>query len=167
MKKIFVFCFSLLLISCNSTQNNKKNIIPSSWDTAGKKVFVFDPKKYTWAVYDKKGSLVKSGKASGGKNYCPDLNESCRTVIGTYQVNNKKGAHCKSSQFPIKANQESGGAAMPYCMYFHEGYAIHGANNVFRKHTSHGCIHVSKQDAKWLHEKFIDIGTTIIVLPYS
>ena len=159
--------FVIVLISCNQ-QTNDKNL-PKSWDTSGKKVFIFDPKLFIWAVYNEQGYKIKTGSASGGKNYCPDLKKPCRTVIGTYQVFSRKGADCKSSQFPIKKGREknAGGAKMPYCMHFHNGYAIHGATKVTRQHVSHGCIHVSIQDAKWLNEKFVDEDTTVIVRPYA
>jgi hypothetical protein len=168
LKKSILILITILLISYNQTLTEDKNNLPEFWDTAGKKVFVFDPKLYLWAVYNEQGKKIKSGDASGGKEYCPDLKESCRTVTGTFQVITKKDADYKSTQFPIrKEGKSSGGASMPYSMHFHKGYAIHGAKQVTHKHVSHGCIHVSLDHAKWLNNEFIEIGTQIIVRPYA
>lgn len=167
MRTIFVVLLSILMISCNQTAKQDKHNLPKVWETSGQKVFVFDPQLFKWAVYNEQGKMVKSGKASGGKDYCPDSKEACRTVTGTFEVENKQGADCKSSQFPIKKDQVSGGAKMPYCMHFHKGYAIHGAHQVMHKHVSHGCIHVPIEDAQWLNEQFVDIGTKIVVRPYA
>jgi lipoprotein-anchoring transpeptidase ErfK/SrfK len=58
---------------------------------------------------------------------------------------------------------------MPYCMYFSEkGYAVHGSYEVpDHANASHGCVRILPSSAKWLSENFIDIGTTVIVLPYN
>lgn len=166
-RKFIIFLLSILLMSCNQSTDNKK-ALPKTWDTSAKKVFVFDPKLYSWAAYDENGKKIKSGTASGGKDFCPDINKECRTVTGTFQVVNKQGADCTSNQFPrAKEGKDKGGAKMPYCMHFHNGYAIHGASKVSHKHISHGCIHVLNQEAKWLNENFLDVGTTIVVLPYA
>src|SRR3990167_1948508 len=90
----------------------------------GRKVFVFDPKTAAWAAYNGNGVLVNTGGASGGKDYCPDIGRSCRTVTGTFKVYSKKGLECRSSLYPIETN---GGAKMPYCMHFYQGYSIHAA----------------------------------------
>ncbi|MCE3044579.1 MULTISPECIES: L,D-transpeptidase [Legionella] len=146
-----------------------QNAFPMTWNTNGKKLFVFDPKAYAWAAYDAQGNRVMTGSASGGMDFCQDIDESCRTVVGTFQVFNKKGADCKSSEFPIAKTPggKEGGAKMPYCMHFHDGYAIHAAYEVPRRNSSHGCIRVLPGAAKWLNQNFIDVGTTVLVLPYS
>jgi lipoprotein-anchoring transpeptidase ErfK/SrfK len=132
-------------------------------DTHGKRVFVFDPKQHAWAVYNENGRRINQGIASGGKNYCPDIRRGCKTIVGTYRVINKQGPHCRSTRFP----RPHGGAPMPYCMHFHaKGYAIHGSNDVPNANASHGCIRVTPDDAKWLNHHFVNIGTTVIVLPY-
>ena len=43
---------------------------------------------------------------------------------------------------------------VPYHMYFHNGYAIHGAywHNNFGVKQSHGCVNISCLDAKWFFE---------------
>ena len=141
---------------------------PMKREAVGKKVFLFDPKAYAWAAYDAAGNRVMTGSASGGMDFCQDINEQCRTVTGTFHVFNKKGEDCKSNEYPIaKDGKVIGGAKMPYCMHFHDGFAIHAAYEVPTYNSSHGCIRVLPGAAKWLNQNFIDVGTTVIVLPYA
>ena len=124
--------------------------------------FVFNPRSLTWKAINNKGAVVKSGRASGGRGYCPDIRRSCRTPSGTYHITSKRGADCRSSRYPLGG----GGAKMPYCMFFSENYAIHGSYDVPNRNASHGCIRVRPKDAIWLHRNFIKIGTKVIVKPY-
>lgn len=137
---------------------------PSSQPATGHKVFVFDPNIPAWAAYDGNGQLIKTGSASGGRDFCPDVNHECRTVTGTFHVYSKKGPDCTSSVYPIETN---GGAKMPYCMHFYQGYSIHAAYEVPKWNASHGCIRVLPDAARWLNQEFMNIGTTVIVKPYS
>ena len=124
-------------------------------------VFVFDPKHYTWAAY-RDGRLVKSGRASGGSTYCKELGRPCKTPRGKFRVYSLGSANCKSGKYPLP----NGGAAMPHCMFFKGGYAIHGSPYVPLDNASHGCIRVTPTDAKWLRYHFIKVGTEIVVRPY-
>lgn len=141
------------------------NVVDPSQTTqpATQKRFVFNPQLHRWFAYDELGKEIASGNASGGKDWCADIGASCRTPAGEYYVSSKKGPGCKSSQFPIG----KGGAPMPYCMFFHQGIAIHGSNDVPDRNASHGCVRVETKDAKWLSENFIEIGTRIVVEPYA
>jgi lipoprotein-anchoring transpeptidase ErfK/SrfK len=136
---------------------------PSTRPATGRKVFIFDPKAAAWAAYDGQGNLVKTGSASGGKDYCEDIGRSCRTVVGSFRVYSKKGPECTSSLYPVETG---GGAKMPYCMHFNGGYSIHAAYEVPRYNSSHGCIRVLPSAARWLNENFVDVGTTVVVKPY-
>ena len=136
---------------------------PEQRPATGKKVFVFDPKATAWAAYDAQGNRVKTGSASGGKDFCEDIGRSCHTVTGTFRVYSKKGPECTSSIYPIETG---GGAKMPYCMFFSKYYAIHGSYDVPNYNASHGCIRVTPGDAYWLHRNFIRIGTKVIVKSY-
>jgi lipoprotein-anchoring transpeptidase ErfK/SrfK len=136
---------------------------PEQREATGKKVFIFDPKATAWAAYDRDGHRVRTGSASGGKDFCEDIGRSCRTITGTYHVYSKKGEDCTSSLYPIETN---GGARMPYCMHFSGGYSIHAAYEVPNYNASHGCIRVLPSAAKWLNQDFIDVGTTVVVKPY-
>lgn len=124
--------------------------------------FVFDPRRLSWAAYDPDGNLLRYGKASGGRGYCPDIGRGCRTPTGSFRVHAKQGANCISSKYPVG----KGGAKMPYCMFFKGGFAVHGSYDVPRYNASHGCIRVPAQDAKWLNYNFMAIGTRVIVKPY-
>lgn len=129
----------------------------------GNRVFIFSPRAHAWAAYDEGGNLLRTGRASGGKKYCPDIHRGCKTIVGTYKIFSKGGADCISSRFPVETH---GGAPMPYCMHFHGGYAIHGSNAVPGYNASHGCIRVPHGDAYWLNRSFARIGTTVIVTSY-
>jgi len=147
-----------------ASDSKGSNYFPETRPGTGKKVFVFDPKATAWAAYDGQGNRVQTGSASGGKEFCEDIGRPCRTVTGTFKVYSKKGEECTSSLYPIETN---GGAKMPYCMHFHGGYSIHAAYEVPNYNASHGCVRVLPSAAKWLNESFIDVGTTVVVKPYS
>lgn len=137
-------------------------VFPAKRTATGNKTIIFDPKALAWAAYDREGNRVKTGRASGGKDFCDDINEPCRTVTGHYRIYKKQGPSCKSSKYPIETN---GGAKMPYCMHFYQGYSIH-AGVVPRGNASHGCIRVLPSAAEWLNKEFADVGTSVIVKPY-
>ena len=171
---------SLLLSGCNSafddnTANNSMGYKPSyasavpkrpaynfasTRPATGKDVFIFDPKQLAWAAYDANGKLIKTGIASGGANYCPDIKQKCRTPVGTFTVHREGGADCKSNKFPIG----KGGAPMPHCAFFTGGYAVHGSYDVPAYNASHGCIRVTPSAAKWLDANVLNAGSTVIVL---
>lgn len=130
----------------------------------GKRTFIFNPNTYSWAAYDEKGQLVKQGPASGGAKFCKDINENCQTPDGAFNVIRKYGPKYKSSIFPVETK---GGAPMPYAMFFYRGDAIHGSNYVPAANVSHGCIRILPADAEWLNKDFLDIGSMVIVYPYT
>lgn len=146
----------------NNHRPRPKPQFPSTMQTGGRSTFVFDPKQVAWAAYAPDGHLLKMGPASGGKAYCADIGKPCRTPAGKYSVYRKGTAACKSSKFPVGR----GGAPMPYCMFFHGGYAIHGSGHVPAYNASHGCIRTLPVHAKWLSQNFMKHGTRVIVLPY-
>lgn len=125
------------------------------------KAFVFDPKELRWFAYYN-GSLINSGRASGGRYYCPDIGKPCKTPVGVFQVSRKGGIDCKSSKYPIG----KGNAPMPYCMFFKGGFAIHGSWALPNYNASHGCIRVHPEDARWLNQAFMSSGTRVIVKSY-
>lgn len=143
---------------------NDLSHFPSRILTKGERVFVFSPKMLRWAAYDKEGYLVAEGKANGGAAYCPDLGSPCRTPEGTFRIARVGEEDCVSTKFPLG----EGGAPMPYCMFFGKGgTAIHGSPYVSDRNTSHGCIRVYLQAAKWLQNYFIRLGTKVVVLSYG
>lgn len=146
-----------------NSDNRGSGVFPQNRPATGRKVFVFDPRATAWAAYDAQGNLVKTGSASGGKDFCEDTGRGCRTVTGTFRVYSKKGPDCTSSLYPIETG---GGARMPYCMHFSGSYSIHAAYEVPNYNASHGCIRVLPSAAEWLSSNFIDIGTTVVVKSY-
>ena len=178
MKKLLVIgSLSALAMSCamnggggsyshsmhHSMDSKGSYSFPQKRKATGRKAFVFDPKLTAWAAYDAEGNRIKTGRASGGADYCEDIGRPCRTVTGKYRVYSKKGAECRSSKYPIETN---GGARMPYCMHFHGGYSIHAAYEVPNRNVSHGCIRVLPSAAQWLNQNFVDVGTTVEVKSY-
>jgi len=135
---------------------------PRQIAASGSNTFVFNPRINRWYAYDNTGSLIKTGRASGGKGYCADVKRACRTPVGSFRVYHKRGADCKSSKYPIG----KGGAKMPYCMFFRGGYAVHGSYDVPNYNASHGCVRVRPGAAQWLHRNFMKHGTRVIVKPY-
>lgn len=136
--------------------------------TGGKEILI-DQEKLAWGAYDATGKLVTWGPISSGRDKCSDSNNSCRTQAGSYRIFSKEGNKCRSGVFPIG----KGGAKMPYCMYFHKGFALHGADDMPGIRASHGCIRMFVKDAKWLNEHFVELssernnfmGTRVVVLP--
>ncbi|MCD6039964.1 MAG: hypothetical protein K0S27_1364 [Gammaproteobacteria bacterium] len=118
----------------------------------GEKIIVVSlhENQLAFGAYDAEGYLKYWGPVSGGRSYCPDLGRGCHTAVGKYSIYRKGGASCKSTKFPIGR----GGAPMPYCMYFHAGFALHGSHEVPGYNASHGCVRMFVNDAQWLNENF-------------
>jgi hypothetical protein len=141
-----------------------RNYFPEQIKAPGQRLFIFDPKASAWAAYDEEGKRVMTGGASGGIDVCEEnSNQSCRTITGTFKIYNKHGLECRSGEYPVDTK---GGAKMPYCMYFYQGFTIHAAYEVPEHASSHGCVRVFPSAAKWLNEEFLRIGTKVIVLAY-
>ena len=124
--------------------------------------FVFSPKTLQWKAINDQGEVVRTGKGSGGKSYCPDIHRACRTPTGTFHIISKGGADCRSSLYPVGR----GGSPMPYCMFFSKYYAVHGSYDVPNRNASHGCIRVTPSEARWLSKNFMHVGTKVVVKPY-
>ena len=137
--------------------------LPKQVSPPGEK-FVFvslNPKVLAWGAYDSNGTLEAWGPVSGGQGWCPDENRGCHTALGRFQIYGFGGEDCKSTKFPVGR----GGAPMPYCMYFHGGFALHGSYEVPGYNASHGCVRMFVPDAKWLNRDFMmdETGTTVII----
>lgn len=137
----------------------------------GEKVIIFDPNAHAWAAYDQNGALIKWGPASGGSLWCSDIKRPCKTSTGIFRIYAKEGSDCISHKFPLP----NGGAPMPYCMFFNDGYAFHGSpNEVPGFNASHGCVRLFVDDARWLNQEFVEIpnatngnkGTKVIIKTY-
>jgi lipoprotein-anchoring transpeptidase ErfK/SrfK len=137
-------------------------IFPFCYAHSAGSTFIFNPNTLTWKAINAQGKVVRTGKGSGGRRYCPDIHRGCKTPTGVYRVWSKGGAGCVSSRYPVGR----GGAPMPYCMYFSKNYAIHGSYEVPHYNASHGCVRLIPSDAKWLSNNFIQIGTKVIINAY-
>lgn len=146
--------------------------MPMTVNTEGEKLIIFDPAIHAWAAYDEDGDIVRWGPATGGKNWCSDIGEPCRTKTGEFRIYSLGSSNCVSSKFP----QPDGGAPMPYCMFFHGGIAFHGSpGGVIKANASHGCVRMFVKDAEWLRYDFVDPpiasndfrGTKVVVMPYA
>lgn len=137
---------------------------PDYIELSGNTTLIVDLSDLAFAAYDVWGSLIYWGPISGGKDWCPDVGRGCRTKTGIFQLQSKGGPYCVSSKYPVP----EGGAPMPYCMYFYNGYALH-ASTLPGRHDSHGCIRLFYDDAKWLNKEFVELGkgrrTKVIVRP--
>lgn len=142
-----------------------RDYFPLQIPALGERQFVFDPKASAWAAYDEDGKRLWTGGASAGVDACEeDPNRSCRTVTGSFRLYNKRGLNCRSGEYPVDTK---GGAKMPYCMFFYQGFSIHAAYDVPEHPSSHGCVRVFPSAAKWLNEEFMRIGTKVTVLAYA
>lgn len=135
------------------------------------KLVVVDQDKLAFGAYDRNGQLVAWGPISSGSDKCSDSSRVCRTMPGIFHFFSKENEKCKSNVFPIG----KGGAKMPYCMYFHKGFALHGASDMPGYRASHGCVRLFTRDALWLNHEFVEtanaekntMGTQIIIRPLS
>jgi hypothetical protein len=140
-------------------------------ESSNEKLIIVDQDKLAWGAYDSEGSLVKWGPISSGRDNCPDSANRCLTLTGIYRIFSKENEKCVSDVFPIG----KGGAKMPYCMYFHKGFAMHGSDDIPGYRASHGCVRMFVRDAKWLNNEFVMIasdknsylGTKVVVRPVT
>lgn len=136
---------------------------PQEYHKKGEKTVIVDQNKLAWAAYGRDGKLVKWGPISSGRDYCPDIGKGCRTLTGAFRFFGKQNSQCRSRTF--------GGARMPYCMFFHKGFAMHGSNDIPGRRASHGCVRMFTHDAMWMNHHFIEVskadnnfkGTKVIV----
>lgn len=144
---------------------------PKKLEGETEKQIIVDQEKLAWGAYDAQGNLVWWGPISSGRDKCSDSNRSCRTLSGIFRVFSKENAKCVSDVFPIG----KGGAKMPFCMYFHKGFALHGSDDIPGVRASHGCVRMFVEDAKWLNLNFVELssernhfmGTKVIVRPLN
>jgi len=124
--------------------------LPKQIDPPGEKFILVSIHNLAFGAYSADGILQYWGPVSTGRDYCPDIGRGCRTSTGTFAIHQKEGAGCVSTKFPVGR----GGAPMPYCMFFHGGYALHGSYEVPGYNDSHGCVRMFVDDAKWLNQQF-------------
>lgn len=156
-----------IVVPVNLSDLNLFDISPFTLkiDTKGEELVVVDQDKLAWGAYNQEGYLVKWGPISSGRDKCIDSSKSCRTLTGIFRIFSKENEKCQSNTYDH--------ARMPYCMYFHKGFALHGSNDIPGYRASHGCVRMFKKDAKWLNHHFIELsnkknnflGTKVIIKP--
>ncbi len=129
--------------------------------TYHRKLLLIDLKKFAFGAYDSNGKLLRWGPVSGGRAWCPILGHSCLSAAGSFTIYRKGGENCRSRTYPIVTK---GGAPMPYCMFYHKGYAIHASSLSGFLNRSRGCLRLFYNDAKWLNQQFAKIGTRVLVI---
>lgn len=123
---------------------------------------------------------AKSSSSSGGVKWIEvDLSEQMlyawegKTLVASFVVSTGAAPYRTiTGSYPIyekhrKANMWGPGyffPDVPYTMYFHKGYGIHGTywHNNFGTPMSHGCVNMSIPDAEWLYY-WASIGTSVKV----
>ena len=157
-----LFMHGWIVVTNNLEQIQYENIAPFQlqYNTGGQKLILVNLTLQAFGAYGEDGRLVHWGPVSGGQDYCKELHGPCKTVTGTFRIIDKGGENCTSSMFPLDTN---GGAPMPYCMHFYQGFALH-ASTLPGYNASHGCVRLFYDDAKWLNESFAKIGTKVIVM---
>jgi lipoprotein-anchoring transpeptidase ErfK/SrfK len=134
---------------------------PASRVPTGNNTVIIDPNKHIWGAYDPNGVRVAQGPIPMDNGYCSGVGGPCKTPAGTFTVYYKGGSGCKSTLYPIP----TGGAPMPYCMLFKEGYGLYGSEQLPNYSASNGCIRLYPRDAQWLNKNFVTIGTRVQILP--
>lgn len=165
MKRNLILGIGLLLIASYAqfASADVPRYLPRSIEATGRTVFIYNPHILAWGAYDEEGNLVRVGRGSGGRDFCPDIGHGCKSPSGIFKVYSKAGPEYKSSKFPI---DEGGGAPMPWAMFFHGGYAVHGSYELPNYNASHGCIRVTPNDAHWLNTSFLGNGSLVVIYPY-
>ncbi|MCD6520895.1 MAG: L,D-transpeptidase [Anaerolineae bacterium] len=84
--------------------------------------------------------LVFTARISSGRAHTP-------TVQGKFRIKRKYRYQLMTGPGYYLPN-------VPYVMYFYAGYALHGAywHDKWGTPTSHGCVNLRREDAKWLYE---------------
>lgn len=151
-----------IVVPKNLEQTSLMDISPLAQhkDTGGKKLIYVSLSKAAFGAYDASGDLIFWGPVSAGKDYCASIHAPCKTVTGSFRIYRMQGPDCVSSEYPVATH---GGAPMPYCMHFYRGYVIHGSVLPGYR-SSHGCLRVFFEDAKWLNEHFVKIGTKVRIV---
>ncbi len=136
----------------------KSSPFPKYIEPINEPLMLISKKNQAWAAYSSDGQLVRWGAASLGKAHCQD--EDCQTPSGIYRALSKSGKNCYSKSYPKIIDGASGGAAMPYCIRFHKGYFIHTGAPLPGYPSTHGCVNLFWDDAKWLNETFVQTKTS-------
>lgn len=97
----------------------------------------------TRAVY---ATLISSGKEN------KDKEKDHRTPTGDYRIREKHVTTTMDGDGSAVGDLPYSIEDVPYVMYFHKAYALHGAfwHGNYGTQMSHGCVNLSPLDAKWV-----------------
>lgn len=124
--------------------------LPKQIEAPGRKLILVSLHDEAFGAYDVDGNLSYWGPVSSAKGYCSDIGHGCHTPTGHFEIISKEGSGCYSTKFPVGR----GGAPMPFCMFFHGGFALHGSYELPGYNDSHGCVRLFVNDARWLNQEF-------------
>jgi lipoprotein-anchoring transpeptidase ErfK/SrfK len=99
----------------------------------------------TKAVY---ATLISSGKES------TDKDKDHRTPTGEWRIREKHVTTTMDGDGSAAGDLPYSIEDVPYVMYFHQSYALHGAfwHRNFGLQMSHGCVNLAPLDAKWVFQ---------------
>ena len=101
------------------------------------------------------GRLVNQSPVSTGMVYTPTIKGDFR-IYKKLEKGNMSGYYPPYPRYFLKD--------VPYIMYFHGAYALHGAfwHNKFGTRVSHGCVNQPEALSKWIYE-WAPMNTRVIV----
>ncbi len=101
------------------------------------------------------GRLVNQSPVSTGMVYTPTVKGDFR-IYKKLEKGNMSGYYPPYPRYFLKD--------VPYIMYFHGAYALHGAfwHNKFGTRVSHGCVNQPVAFSKWLYE-WAPMNTRVVV----
>ncbi|EFL90085.1 L,D-transpeptidase [Ahrensia sp. R2A130] len=136
-------------------------------------------KKYRKASYTKKKRAVKRRSNVGGRVVAKvDISSQTMRVtkggrhLYTWKVSTgRKGYSTPTGTWKIHRmhkeyySKKYDGAPMPYAMFYHRGFAIHGTNSIKRlgRVASHGCVRLHPSNAATLFSLVRRSGGTVKV----
>jgi hypothetical protein len=100
-------------------------------------------------LFVRKGKVARTVHVSTGKR-------GFATPAGRYEIVRKRR---KTRSIPYKV-------WLPWASFFVRGIAVHQSSSVPVKPASHGCVRVTRHDARWLYLR-TPVGTTLTVLERS
>jgi lipoprotein-anchoring transpeptidase ErfK/SrfK len=122
---------------------------PPAPTTVGKAILVSTTEQRIYAYEN--GQLLRSHLVSTGRSETP-------TVLGDYTIYVKYEADdMRGADYFLPA--------VPYTMYFYQGYAIHGTywHSAFGRPMSHGCVNLPVSEAQWFFN-WADTSTLVRVI---
>ncbi len=138
-----------LLIPAEGAYSPSAADAPPAPLAVGKAIVVSTQEQRIYAYEN--GSLVRSHLVSTGRAQTP-------TIPGDYNIYIKHVAtNMRGPDYFLPD--------VPYTMYYHRGYGIHGTywHNSFGRPMSHGCVNLPTHEAQWFFN-WAEVGTLVRVI---